>query len=631
MAWITMAWEEISKKFTSWYKAGSYNIFIRVCVFGQKTISYKINQRLPKLIFTIFFLALVGYTTAQYYIRGNVTDEKNQPIQNVKIYMPASHSLYYSGVTGGFGIPSSNLYDSLIVSADGFETRLLKIKTDVYQEITLKVLPTSVSIQKQKLVSITLGSEGHIYPTAYYNNESYSSLVENDFIKAGVNRSTGFAMRIDKASYSNVRRFINQESKVPPDAVRIDEMLNYFNFNYKEPSLKNIFRIESQVTDCPWNKSHRLLFLNFSGKKLNLDKVPPSNFVFLIDVSGSMDLPNRLPLLKEAFQLLVKNLREKDTVSIVVYGGTVGTWLQPTSGAEKQKIIKAIEELTASGDTPGEAAIRSAYRLAEKTFITGGNNRIILATDGDFNIGQTNEKDLEELIAKERQTGVYLTCLGVGMGNYKDSKIEALAKKGNGNFAYLDDIREAEKVLVTEFTQTLYSIANDVYISVQFNPGLVKEYRLIGYDNKRNVLDEKGTELEGGEIGARTGNTAIFEIVPATADTLQALSLNVANLTLHFRLPEDTTGQIIKYDCPQNYIAFDSISKDLQFASAVTMFGLKLRESQYFPTVDWDVIKNIAVSSSTPGDYLKNEFVGLIDKCKVIYYEKKKKRKRKGK
>ena len=629
MALITMVWEEILKKSTSWYKARSRNIFRRVCVFQKKTISYKINHRLPKVIFTIFFLTLICHTTAQYYIRGEVKDEKNQPLQNVKIYMPGSHLLYYSGVTGGFGIPSSHLYDSLILSADGFETRALKLKTDVYQEITLKVLSTTISTQKQKLVSITLGTEGHIYPTAYYNNESYSNLIENDFIKAGNNRSTGFSMRIDKASYSNVRRFINQESKVPPDAVRIDEMLNYFNFNYKEPSGKDIFRVESQVTDCPWNKSHRLLFLNLSGKKLNLDKVPPSNFVFLMDVSGSMDLPNRLPLMKEAFQLLVKNLREKDTVSIVVYGGTVGIWLQPTSGAEKQKIIKAIEELTASGDTPGEAAIRSAYKLAENTFIKGGNNRIILATDGDFNIGQTDEKDLEELIAKERQTGVYLTCLGVGMGNYKDSKIEALAKKGNGNFAYLDDIREAEKVLVTEFTQTLYSIANDVYLSIQFNPGLVKEYRLIGYDNKRNVLAETGTELEGGEIGAGTGNTAIFEIVPATADSLQSLHLSLANLALHYRLPEDTTEQIVKYDCPQNYIAFDSISKDLQFASAVTMFGLKLRESQYFPNVDWEVIKNIALSSLTPGDYLQNEFVGLIDKCKVIYYEKKKKRKRK--
>src|SRR5664279_5641114 len=413
-----------------------------------------------------------------------------------------------------------------------------------------------------------MGTEGHIYPTAYYNNESYSSIIENDFIKAGNNPTTSFAMRIDKASYSNVRRFINQDSKVPPDAVRIDEMLNYFNFNYKEPAGKNVFRIESQVTDCPWNNEHQLLFLNLSGKKLNLDKVPPSNLVFLIDVSGSMDLPNRLPLLKEAFRLLVNSLRQKDTVSIVTYGGSVGVWLQPTSGDQKEKITKAIEELVASGDTPGEAAIRSAYRLAESTFIKGGNNRIILATDGDFNIGQTTEKELEELITKERQTGVYLTCLGVGMGNYKDSKIEILAKKGNGNFAYLDDIREAEKVLVTEFTQTLYSIANDVYMTVSFNSGYVKEYRLIGYDNKRNAIAEKGDELEGGEIGAGTGNTAIFEIVPANTDSSKPISSYFANVTLHYRPPSDTAGILITHICPQNYLPFDSISKSLQFASA---------------------------------------------------------------
>lgn len=583
-----------------------------------------------KLIFTFFSLSLSCHITAQYYIRGDVKDEKNQPLQNVKIYMPASRSLYYSGITGGFGIPSSHLYDSLIFTAQGYEPMALKIKTDVYQKITLKMLAVSVSTQKQKLVSLTMGTEGHLYPTAYYNDESYSNIVENDFIKAVNNHTTSFAMRIDKASYSNVRRFITQGSKVPPDAVRIDEMLNYFNFNYKEPAGKNVFRIESQVTDCPWNKTHQLLFLNLSGKKLNLDKVPPSNLVFLIDVSGSMDLPNRLPLLKEAFRLLVNNLRQKDTVSIVVYGGTVGIWLQPTSGDQKEKITKAIEQLTASGDTPGEAAIRSAYKLAENTFIKGGNNRIILATDGDFNIGQNTEKELEELITKERQSGVYLTCLGVGMGNYKDSKIEVLSKKGNGNFAYLDDIREAEKVLVTEFTQTLYSIANDVYLTVNFNAGFVKEYRLIGYDNKRNVLTEKGDELEGGEIGAGTGNTAIFEIVPSNEDSIRPLKSYFANVTLHYRLPADTTGIFITHICPQNYLPFDSISNSLKFASAVTMFGLKLRESQYIPDIEWDDIKKIAISSENPGDYLEKEFTDLIDKCKVIYYEKKRKKRRKS-
>ncbi len=583
---------------------------------------------MQKVYLTSCLLIWMLHASGQYYIRGEIKDEKDQPIQNVKIFMPSTRSMFYSGITGGFGIPSANLYDSLILSSDGFETKAIKVKCDVYQEIILKMLSTNVSIKKPRLVSITMGSEGHIYPTAYYRDESYSNLVENEFIKSNVSNSTGFAMRIDKASYSNIRRFINQSSKVPPDAVRIDEMLNYFNFNYKEPEGKNVFDIRSQVTDCPWDKNHRLLFLNLSGKKLDLEKVPPSNFVFLIDVSGSMDLPNRLPLLKESFQLLVKNLREKDTVSIVVYGGTVGTWLQPTSGSQKQTIIKAIEELTASGDTPGEAAIRSAYKLAESTFIKGGNNRIILATDGDFNVGQKTEKELEELITKERQSGVYLTCLGVGMGNYKDSKIEVLAKKGNGNFAYIDDIREAEKILVTEFTQTLYSIANDVYVTLKFNPDLVKEYRLIGYDNKKNVLAQQSDELEGGEIGAGTSNTAIFEIVPVGGDTLSHPDQSIAALTLHYKLPRDTTVQLLKLNCTNNYTSFNSVSKNLRFATAVCMFGLKLRESAYFPSsIDWKDINVIASQAAMKDDYLQNEFITLLDKTEIIYYEKKKRKK----
>ncbi|HJY23652.1 MAG TPA: von Willebrand factor type A domain-containing protein, partial [Hanamia sp.] len=416
---------------------------------------------------------------------------------------------------------------------------------------------------------------------------------------------------------------------VPPDAVRIDEMLNYFNFNYKEPDKGNVFRIESQLTDCPWNNDHQLLFLNLSAKKLNLERVPPSNFVFLIDVSGSMDQPNRLPLLKESFQLLVKNLRRQDTVSIVIYGGSVGVWLQPTSGAEKQKISKAIEELYASGDTPGEAAIRTAYKLAESTFMKKGNNRIILATDGDFNIGQTTEKDLEELIAKEKETGVYLTCLGVGMGNYKDSKIEILAKKGNGNFAYIDDIREAEKVLVTEFTQTLYSVASNVNISIKFNPDLIKEYRLIGYDNKKNVLAENGNELEGGEVGSGSGNTVLFEIIPAKRDSLYNGKQDVAVVSVNYRLPNDTLDRSLNYHCPAVYIPFNQLDKTLQFATSVAMFGLKLRQSKYFPDMDWDAVKNVALSTTTPGDYLQTEFLKLVDKSKEIYEKNKKRRRRK--
>lgn len=569
----------------------------------------------------------IQQASAQYYIRGEVRDEKNLPLQNVKIYMPSSGSLYLSGASGGFGIPSSKLYDSLSFSLDGYISQSIKFKTSDYQHIVLQIIPSGFNTHKNKLVSRTTGTAGNILPISYYNDESYSNLAENDFIKTNNETNTSFAMRIDKASYSNVRRFINQGTKVPKDAVRIDEMLNYFNFNYRAPEGNNVFRLESQLSDCPWNKDHRLLFLNLSGKKLNLEKVPSTNLVFLIDVSGSMDLPNRLPLLKEAFQLLVKNLRARDTVSIVTYGGTVGVWLQPTSGAEKHKISKAIEELNASGDTPGEAAIRTAYKIADRNFIKGGNNRIILATDGDFNIGQTSETDLEDLISKEKQSGVYLTCLGVGMGNYKDSKIEALSKKGNGNFAYIDDVREAEKVLVTEFTQTLYSIASNVYINAKFDPNYIQQYRLIGYDNKKSIIAENATELEGGEIGSASGNTVIFEIIPSTMDTSNSKTINIADFSVHYRLPNDTAEHVLDYQCPRNYKRFDSLNKDLRFATAVTMFGLKLRESKYFPAdFEWSIIKNIALASLSADNFLESEFIELIDKSAGIYSEKKKRK-----
>ncbi len=580
---------------------------------------------MKKLVTIFAALFFVQQSFAQYYIRGEVRDEKGNALQNVKIYMPETNSLYSSGVTGGFGIPTTHTTDSLIFSLDGYVSVNVRIKTSDYQHIILKVIPIGSQVNKQKLVSLTTNSNKNIFPISYYENESYSNLAENDFIKATTKTMTEFSMRIDKASYSNVRRFINQGTEVPVDAVRIDEMLNYFNFNYKEPEDDNVFRVESHVSDCPWNDKHRLLFLNLSARKLNLNHVPPSNLVFLIDVSGSMDMPNRLPLLKQAFQLLVKNLRKQDTVSIVTYGGTVGIWLEPTGGAHKQRIIKSIEALSASGDTPGEAAIRTAYKLAEHTFIKDGNNRIIMATDGDFNVGQSNEADLEDLISKEKQSGVYLTCLGVGMGNYKDSKIEILSKKGNGNFAYIDDLREAEKVLVTEFTQTLYSVASNVYISARFDSSYINEYRLIGYDNKKNIIAEKVYELEGGEIGSGSGNTIIFEILPTKLDSVSGRLTNIANFQIHYRIPNDTIEKVVNYPCPDNFIPFDSLNNDLRFATAVAMFGLKLRESKYFPKdFDWNIIKNIATAAQSPDNFLETEFLESVDKAQGLYADKKK-------
>jgi Ca-activated chloride channel homolog len=340
-----------------------------------------------------------------------------------------------------------------------------------------------------------------------------------------------------------------------------------------------------------------------------------------------MDMPNRLPLVKAAFQMMVKNLRPIDTVSIVIYGGAVAVWMQPTSGAEKQKIIKSIEELTASGDTPGESAIRLAYNIAASTFIKGGNNRVILATDGDFNVGETTEKALEELIVRERHSGVYLTCLGVGMGNFKDSKLETLAKSGNGNYAYLDDISEAEKVLVKEVTQTFYAVADDVFLNMHFNPDLVKQYRLIGFDNKRDAIADSTGDLGGGEVGSGNSVMAIFEIEPQVNDSGVALfSTNnqLTRVSLSYSLNKDSVRKEFKYNCIDNYAPFSSIDKDYQFAASVAMFGMKLRQSKYLNNKDWSQIEAIALNSYNSTDYLQNEFIRLISIAQKVYPKKKK-------
>lgn len=582
-----------------------------------------------QLIHILLYLAALP-ASAQYYLRGEVKDEKNQPLLNAKIFLYSNKHLYYSGNSGGFGITTNVLNDSASVSMEGYETKVVKVKADQWLDIVLKVLPSTINRNRTKLISITKDYQQSSRFRWHLNDETYFQLVENESVDARRYPNTGFSLNVNKASYSNVRRFLNMQSTVPPDAIRTEELLNYFNLHYKEPAPNAVFNMESQLTSCPWNEDKYLLFVNINAKKVDLDKVPPGNFVFLIDASGSMDMPNRLPLLKAAFQMFVKNLRAKDTVSIVTYGGTVGIWLQPTSGAEKEKIIQSIEELEAVGDTPGEAAIMTAYKLAESTFIKDGNNRVILATDGDFNVGLSSEKAMEELITKERQTGVYLTCLGVGMGNFKDSKLETLAKRGNGNYAYLDDIAEAEKVLVKELTQTFFAVADDAFMNIEFDPKLVKEYRLIGFDNKKDAVADSSIELEGGEIGSGSSVVAIFEIT-AENDQLfsPATSLRepLGQLSMRYSLCNDSAHHVIKYDCANNFTEFNSISKELQFGAAVAMFGLKLKQSKYMKQADWFEIESIATAAADMNNYLQANFLQLIAKAKKIYASKKKKKK----
>lgn len=566
---------------------------------------------------------------SQYYLRGEVKDERNTPLPNVKILLHSSGYVYYSGGTGGFGIMLPDLKDSVTFTLEGYQSHSSRLDARVYQNIVLKPLYSSANVQQKKLLSFTKNLKAEDWRRWNAGGETYSSLVENDFVSARKFPETGFAINIDKASYSNVRRFLRMQTTVPPDAVRIEEMLNYFNFGYQPPPGDSVFHLTSMVSDCPWNGDHQLLYLQVSARKVDLDKVPPSNLVFLIDVSGSMDMPNRLPLLKSAFKLLVNNLRDKDTVSIVVYGSTVGVMLPPTSGKEKEKITKVIEDLSPGGSTPGESGIRTAYRVAKSQFIKGGNNRVILATDGDFNVGQATEDELEKLITQHQQSGIYLTCLGVGMGNYKDSKLEVLARKGNGNFAYLDDEKEAEKVLVKEFTQTLYTVADDAYLEVRFNPQLVKDYRLIGFDNKLKALADSITELEGGEIGSGHSLMTIFEFEP-TSQADNPFNSQLANVNIRYRLPDDTVQRNVRYTCEYHPIDFKDLPACHRFATSVVMFGGLLKMSRYFKNVSWNDALILANQSYNPKDAVQKEMIELIEKAKRIYGKEKKRRRSEG-
>ena len=601
-----MVWEETSRKSINW---------------------------LNKLVLILVLLIHTFTAFTQLYLRGEVKDENNNPLPNAKILLHSSGYLYYSGSMGSFGINVAGRYDSITVSISGYQSVVAKVDATKYQDIRLKLLHTTVNVQNNRLLSFTKNLELKDRTNFTVGGETYSSIVENEFVEAKKYPETGFAIRIDKASYSNVRRFLNMDSKVPPDAVRIEELMNYFNFGYLKPLPDSVFSFSSHVSDCPWNAQSQLLYLQVCAKKLDPEKIPQSNLVFLIDISGSMDLPNRLPLLKSAFKLLVDNLREKDTISIVVYGSTVGVWLPPTSGKEKIKIRKSIEDLNPGGATPGQSGILSAYRLAKSQFIKGGNNRVILATDGDFNIGQTADEDLENLITSYQQTGIYLTCLGVGMGNYKDSKLEVLAKKGNGNFSYLDSESEAEKVLVKELTQNLYSVADDASLSINFNDEYIKEYRLIGFDNKLKALTDSVMEMEGGEVGSGHSMIALLEIVPTSrlssalqfADNIQAINKNIAEVSVNYRNPGDSVKHWSSYGVKYNYTPFHELPQSYRFASTVAMFGSLLKESVYAKQVTWNETIIAANESYDPTDPAQKEFIAIIEKAKKIYTKRKKK------
>jgi Ca-activated chloride channel homolog len=510
----------------------------------------------------------------------------------------------------------------LMFSFDGYDTLTAAVKAEEYARVVMKNLPSSVIFTRENL-SVIIQNKETASGEQIFKNETYHRTDENEFLSATQSPGIAFSANINRASYSNVRRLINEmESLLPPYAVRIEEMLNYFNFNYTEPAGDSMFHCVSYVTNCPWNKTNELLFVNISARKIDMGHIPPNNLIFLIDVSGSMDMTNKLPLLKSGFIKMVKNLRSIDTVSIVTYGENVDLLLEGVSGSDKERITAAIEKLSADGPTPGEAGIREAFKVAQRRFIKGGNNRIILAADGDFNVGMSTEKELMTLIEQEKKYGIYLTCLGVGTGNYKDSKLSVLAQKGNGNFAYIDNEQEAEKVLVTDLTKTLFTVADNVYLSMNFNPQLVKEYRLLGYDNENTLMKDSAIHLKGGEIGSGHSLMAVFELVPVT-DTI-ILSNWMAKLQVHYRLPMQQQQYITSYTCRHLLKPLNIADNSLKKAACVVMFGMKLKDIEYSRDISWRSLQKLAVTSFDKNKFLEKEFLQLIGKAKKMYTHRKK-------
>ena len=589
------------------------------------------------VLFVLMFGCLCSAASAQqqYYFRGEVSDESGNLLQQVAIRQLSTGLLFKSGMAGRFGITSNALVDSFSFSLEGYQSEKWVGTAASFLQIRLKLLPPSLANpDRPRLSSRTNNMSRQEQRNAFVGNETYASLVENPWINTLQYPTTGLSLNVDRASYSNIRRFLNRSAFVPQDAVRIEEMLNYFPPAIARASDTAVLAVSSLLGPCPWNWDHQLLQVEVAARQINLDTLPASHLVFLIDVSASMDMPNRLPFLQSAFRMLTQNLREKDTVSVVAYGGISAVLLRAVSGCEKDSIMKVIDSLTPGGATPGESGIRMAYKIAKDHFIEKGNNRVILATDGDFNVGLRTEEELDELISSQRQQGIYLTCLGVGMGNYKDSKIQLLAEKGNGNFAYIDSEREAEKIMMKEFAQTLYTVADNAYMQVSFSPQWVKQYRLIGFDNKSAALLDTLSSIEGGEMGSGHTLTALFEIEPTdgllllqrdqTQDTLAAVSLR-------YQFPGDTLIQQRVAHLQTSQAASLAALRSHQFNAAVALFGMKLKESAFVKNYGWDQLQTLTGQVIDTDQPLQTEFLQLVIQAAARYDPKKKKRSAKKK
>ena len=594
----------------------------------------------------LIFIVVIGITAiaAAREISGSVKDESGNAIPGVCIVVETTSRGTVTNSHGFYKIEVNAEDKYLVFSFVGMETKKVKIGTYDQIDVVLKALkfaleeivtvgygaPNNILIRGTSMMSQKVKAQPsfsyHVAPD--WNTENYSTIHENGFKDAQAKPLSTFSIDVDNASYSNARRYINQGQLPPVDAVRIEEMINYFNYDYPEPAGEHPFSITTELAKCPWNESNYLMRVGLKGKGIEKSQLPASNLVFLIDVSGSMSSPDKLPLLKRAFAMLVNELRANDRVSIVVYAGAAGKVLDSTTGNEKRKILDALENLNAGGSTAGGEGLKLAYKIAHDNFIKNGNNRIILATDGDFNVGVSSTSEMERLVEKERESGIFMSVIGFGTGNIKDDKMETIADRGNGNYSYIDNIQEARKVFISEFGGTLFTIAKDVKFQLEFNPQQVKSYRLLGYENRLlNDEDFNDDKKDAGEMGAGHTVTALYEIVPvgSESETPQVDPLKyqtsvplsgkqnkeLLTIKMRYKDPKGNKSKLLEQSV-ENRIS-EKTSDDFRFSAAVASFGMLLRNSEFRGNTTAESILKLAKGAKGQDEEgYRAEFIQLV-------------------
>ena len=593
-----------------------------------------------KQILLFCFLFIGSLYAQEYEVTGKVTDVFNEPLIGVSVLIKGTSQGVTTDFDGKYTIKVKN-GDILEFSFLGMKLKQVKVSGQKIINVVLE--EDNVALQE---VVVTTGYAGKrnrkkdkqkkpvVYNIYEESRETYKAIDESGFKSTAKDPVTTFSADVDKASYSNVRRMLNYGQKPHKDAVRIEELINYFDYDYAPPAEggKTPLKATTTLSSCPWNPDNYLLRIGLQAKKIDFTKAPPSNIVFLIDTSGSMDEPNKMPLLKASFKLLLDNLRPEDRIAIVVYASQTGIALPSTPAKEKEKISKVIDDLVASGSTAGGAGLQTAYEVAEKNFLPKGNNRIILATDGDFNVGISSRDELQRLVEEKRNNGIYISVLGYGMGNYRDDMVETIANKGNGNYAYIDNLTEAKKVLVNEFGGTLYTVAKDVKLQLEFNPQYVKEYRLVGYENRTLANEDfEDDKKDAGEIGAGHTVTALYELIPtkgATTDGLryqkqvkEGFANELAFLKIRYKDPVVKDAKSVEESTPIPFTLtdFSQTDDDYRFAAAVAEWGMLLRNSKYKAKSSYKQVIDLAKNATGKDEEgYRKEFIRLVELSEKI-------------